>query len=383
MPRADTLKPFTAANLYSSWIHGVFGYDAAPLTRKKPRRVPIREIDPLRDRAWLQLVARDRRASVFHTPGWLEALRRTYGYEPVVLAITSTAGEVTGGAVFCRVSSWLTGRRMVSLPFSDHCEPLVRDNNELGYILTGLRDQLNLKGWKYLEMRPAEVDLGADWNLNKSKTFSWHRLDLRQTLDALFRGFHPDCIQRKIRRAEREGLLCEEGRSEGLLERFYRLLVMTRRKHLLLPPPFAWLRNLVACVGDNLKIRLASADGRPVAGILTLTHNLTLTYKYGCSDARYHRLGGTQLLLWKAIQDARGQGLEALDMGRSDWENTGLIKFKDRWGAARSTLTYWRLGSGATDFVAVTNTGVARQVFKHLSDDSLIRAGKLLYRHVA
>lgn len=355
----------------------------ASLGREKGRRVLIREIDPLRHPAWVQLVARHGRASVFHTPAWLEALRRTYGYEPVVLAVTSTAGEVRGGVVFCRVSSWITGRRMVSLPFSDHCEPLVHDNDELGYLLTALRDELNLKGWKYLEMRPAEVDLGADRDLNKSKTYSWHRLDLRQSLDGLFRGFHPDCIQRKIRRAEREGVLCEEGRSERLLESFYRLLVMTRRKHLLLPPPLAWFRNLVACVGDNLSIRLASADGRPVAAILTLTHKRTLTYKYGCSDTRYQKLGGTQLLLWKAIQDGRAQGLESLDMGRSDWENTGLIKFKDRWGAARLTLTYWRSDRVAMDSVAAANTGVARRIFKHLSDDSLITAGRLLYRHVA
>ena len=30
------------------------------------------------------------------------------------------------GFLFCRVESWLTGRRLVSLPFSDHCEPLCK-----------------------------------------------------------------------------------------------------------------------------------------------------------------------------------------------------------------------------------------------------------------
>jgi hypothetical protein len=33
--------------------------------------------------------------------------------------------------VFCRVRSWLTGRRSISLPFSDHCEPLVESHEAL------------------------------------------------------------------------------------------------------------------------------------------------------------------------------------------------------------------------------------------------------------
>jgi len=85
---------------------------------------PVYEIDPLWDPRWQALLARDSRASIFHHPSWLDALRRTYGYQPTVLTTTPPGGELTNGVVLCRVDSWLTGRRMVSLPFSDHCEPL-------------------------------------------------------------------------------------------------------------------------------------------------------------------------------------------------------------------------------------------------------------------
>src|SRR2546430_11331216 len=34
-------------------------------------------LDPLEDPRWAEFVQRHPRASVFHTPGWLEALRRT------------------------------------------------------------------------------------------------------------------------------------------------------------------------------------------------------------------------------------------------------------------------------------------------------------------
>src|SRR5438045_5412927 len=52
------------------------------------------EINPLADSRWGEFLHRHARASIFHTPGWLEALQRTYGYEPVVFT-TSRPGEQT------------------------------------------------------------------------------------------------------------------------------------------------------------------------------------------------------------------------------------------------------------------------------------------------
>ena len=41
------------------------------------------QFDPVEDPRWPEFLERHPRACVFHTPGWLEALRRTYGYEPI------------------------------------------------------------------------------------------------------------------------------------------------------------------------------------------------------------------------------------------------------------------------------------------------------------
>ena len=87
--------------------------------------LPVYRLQPLEDPRWADLVDRHPRSSVFHTIAWLEALRRTYGYEPVAYTTSSPGERLKNGLVFCRVASWITGRRLVSLPFSDHCEPLV------------------------------------------------------------------------------------------------------------------------------------------------------------------------------------------------------------------------------------------------------------------
>jgi hypothetical protein len=343
----------------------------------------VYEVDPLADPRWIDLQQKHSGSSVFHSRGWLEALRRTYGYEPVVFTTSPPGSELTNGFAFCRVNTWLTGQRLVSVPFSDHCCPLVNSTEELGCLLDYLQRDLVRRHWRYIEIRSPESRPRKLAGFHKSRTFHFHTLNLRPGLDELFRGFHKDCVQRKIRRAEREGLVHEEGRSDSLLAQFYHLLLLTRRRQGLPPQPLTWFRNLVACVGDALTIRIASKDGHPTAGILTLRHKRSIVYKYGCSDQKFNHLGGTQFLFWRAIQEAKRDQIDELDMGRSENDDYGLVTFKDRWGTVRSTLTYWRYPECHMEsrFRAWT-AQVAKRVLAHMPDSFLMTAGRLLYRHV-
>jgi lipid II:glycine glycyltransferase (peptidoglycan interpeptide bridge formation enzyme) len=208
------------------------------------------------------------------------------------------------------------------------------------------------------------------------------------SVEALFKSFHKNSTQRKIRRAEREKLVYEEGRSQRLLDCFYGLLVLTRRRHRIPPQPQRWFLNLMECFGDPLKLRVAFRNGRAVAAILTLRHKDTLLYKYGCSDARFHKLGGMHLLFWRSIQEAKLQGLKVFDLGRSEWDNLGLIRFKDRWGARRVPLQYVRLleSQQSKDSFAQVRADwkqrLAKRFFPYLPDRLFRTAGDLIYRHM-
>ena len=343
-------------------------------------------IDPVRDPRWAELVDTHPRASVFHTPGWLEALRRTYGYDSQVLTTSPPGARLTAGLPVCHVKTWFA-RRLVSLPFSDHCEPLVERDAELDELLSFLKQSVDAGTWKYVELRPRDARRRGDepsGGFRAAQSYCFHRLDLSGTADELFGRFHPSCVQRVIRRAQREELVYEKGSTPALVETFYRLLRLTRRRHGMPPQPLAWFRNLAACMGDRLAIHLASKNGRSIAGILTLTFKKTVVYKYGGSDARYHKLGGMPFLFWKAIQEAKDAHMAELDLGRSDAEQAGLIAFKDRLGASRSDLTYRGYPQHA-QLTAKTDDWkrrLARQVFERLPDPALSVAGRILYRHL-
>jgi CelD/BcsL family acetyltransferase involved in cellulose biosynthesis len=344
----------------------------------------IQRLNPLTDPRWSEFLARHPQASIFHTTGWLQALRLTYGYEPAVFT-TSNSEKLSNGIVFCEVKSWLTGRRLISVPFADHCQPLA-SGDDCRTILESLDPSRGKERWKYIELRPVSdgTVIESFPGFTNSESFSFQTIDLGPDLEAIYRGFHDSCVRRKIKRAEREKLVYENGRSEELLQKFRYLFLLTRRRHKLPPQPAVWFRNLAHYLGEALTVHVLSKDGHPIASILTLRYKKSLIYKYGCSDAQFHNLGGTPLLFWKAIQQAKQMGLKEFDLGRSAPEDPGLIAFKEHLGAAISDLRYYRSpASRVKEERAQPGASWARQVLARLPDPLLAGAGRLLYRHFA
>lgn len=349
--------------------------------------MPVQIIeDPVGDPRWSELLDRHPAASVFHSPGWLSALRQTYGYEPFVVT-TSAGGTLENGIVVCRVKGW-TSRRLVSLPFSDHCDPLVDRSDDLSEMLALLGVEARTAGWRSVELRPRSLNQPLEvvahaCGIKRGAAYWLHRLDLRPEVTEIFRRMHHSSTQRAVRRAEREGLTYETGRSDDLLASFYKLLRMTRRRHGLPPQPLAWFRNVLSCLGNGVAMHVARKNGQPVASILTLSVKKKMFYKYGGSDAAHHRLGGMPFLFWQVIQDARARGFVELDLGRSDIDQPGLIAFKDHLGATRSTLTYYRYPARQRDPAASDwMSRVARRVFAHLPDAALDLTGRLIYKRL-
>lgn len=340
------------------------------------------QLDPLRDPRWERFVDGHSEGSVFHSTNWIEALHKTYSYEPIVYTATPPDRELENGVVFCRISSWLTGRRLVSLPFSDHCDPLANGPNELEELITSLTRVLEYENSEYIELRP-HITFTSDRNgFKPSQAFYSHSIDLRPSMEDLFCNFHKNCVQRKIHRANRECLNYEEGGDQSLLHRFYDLLLLTRRRHQLPPQPLAWFRNLMHCMTEQAKIRICSKNGRPIAAIITLSHKNSMVYKYGCSDARFHNLGGMPYLFWKAIQDAKQSGLTEMDLGRSDCDDEGLVNFKERLGGSRALVTYWTYPATTRRLSVPWKERLSRSFFGRMPDGLLSLAGKLLYRHI-
>ncbi len=342
------------------------------------------EVDPLTDPRWTEFIGRHERASIFHTPPWLELLRRTYGFRPVVITTSPPRTELTDGLVFCRVSSWITGRRLISLPFSDHCDPLADCTAATEKLLSEIQWQARREHCKYVEIRPLCPPASSDSGFQCGTRFHFHVLDISAEPNRLFASFDKSCVQRRIRHAEREELVYLQGRGEALLRAFYDLVLLTRSRQQLPPQPFAWYENLLACMGEAARIHVVFKDSTPIAGILTLLYRTTLMCKYACADQNFFNLAGMPLVFWNAILGGKQSGARVFDMGRSDYDNTGLVTFKNRWGARQSEIAYLRYPEQALrDFSDGWKMQVAKEIFGRMSPAWLEWSGRLLYRHAA
>ena len=85
--------------------------------------------------------------------------------------------------VFCRVESWLTGRRLVSLPFSDHCDMLVDTAVDLDAITSALEIEVCQRKLRYAEIRTTQTLDTSSLGSHSIHTCCLHQIDLQPNLD--------------------------------------------------------------------------------------------------------------------------------------------------------------------------------------------------------
>ncbi len=351
------------------------------------RTINYSQLDPEQDARWAAFVEKHPKASIFHTAGWLKALRITYGYEPLAIATASNTDELESALLFCRVRSWLTGNRLVSLPFSDHCEPLCDSEEEAKDLINGLHSDLLRLKCEFMEIRSSS--LTSLWtaekvNVQPSARYFLHRLNLTPNIDEVLFSLDKDSVQRRIKRAQNARLVERCGTSERLLSDFYALFTKTRSRHHIPPSPYAWFRNLIQFLREALEIRVAYQDEQPIAAILTLRFRDVVYYKYGCSDPNFNRFGATSWLLWRAITAGKSNGAIEFDMGRTAESNAGLLAFKNHWVPQPERMFYVRIpnstnGLGSSDGWKMQ---LARWLFSCMPDRLLTITGKMIYRHI-
>jgi Acetyltransferase (GNAT) domain len=342
----------------------------------------IRAADPLADSQWDSALEACPGASFFHGSGWARVLHDTYGFKPVYLA-AGGPGKLSSLLPVMEVDSWLTGRRGVSLPFTDACEPLCPDADSGRRLFQEALLHAESRDWKYLECRGGRHLLdGAP----SSTSFFGHRLQLEGDEATLFSRFDSSC-QRAIRKAEKSGLTVEFSRDIEAVKIFYGLLCKTRRRHGLPPQPYRFFENIHRHVlAKGMGWTALARSGRvPVAGAMYFCFGETAHYKFGASDEKYQQFRGNNLVMWEAIKRFAAERLSVLDFGRTSLGNEGLRTFKQGWGAKESTMDYIKYDLASRRFVTAPDDAIGwhNRVFSMLPGTISRLVGRNLYKHVA
>src|SRR4051812_29645562 len=181
-----------------------------------PERLVV--INPLEYPQWDSLISTYPKRSFFHSAAWARVLHETYGHSPCYFC-GFTGKKFQGMLPVMEVSSPVTSRRGVSLPFSDFCAPLSADE-DVAPLFDAAVEYGKERKWKYLECRDEQ------WSANNagvpSTVFYGHVVELGRGEDALSKQFD-SAVRRGIRKAEHAGVQVDFSTSLETVRTFFKL----------------------------------------------------------------------------------------------------------------------------------------------------------------
>lgn len=96
-------------------------------------------IDPLQHPYYFEWIANSKESTIFHSPQWAMLLNESYRYRPRYF--TLNRGErIIGCLPIIEVDSFVTGKRGVSVSFSDYCHSIVSDESDFALLLQSVLD---------------------------------------------------------------------------------------------------------------------------------------------------------------------------------------------------------------------------------------------------
>jgi hypothetical protein len=347
-----------------------------------PSEKNVEVVDPIAESNWNAALSEYDAATIFHTVNWAAVLANVYKYRicHIVLRKPDRMGALLPIA---EVSSFITGRRGVSLPFADECSPLLCPQVSLEEVLDSALPHACARRWRYLELRTnAEGVPGAV----ASTDYRTHSLSLEPTDDAQFAKLRSS-QQRNIRKAVREGVEIHRLQTHNAVDEYYLLHCLTRKRQGVPPQPrrfFQAIHQFIIERGNGF-VLLARYKGQWVAGGVFLHFGQNAVYKFGASNLGFQHVRPNSLLMWEAIRYYRAAGMKQFSFGRTDPNHAGLLQFKRSWGAEEAPLRYYRVGIGKPVRLRLDRSegkGIASKIIRHMPVPMLRLVGELAYRHL-
>lgn len=280
----------------------------------------------------------------YYNPEWLDLISSLYGYELVSLSTTNSTGQITGFLPLCFMQSPLTGRRLVTLPFSDQCPLLAVDDASANDLIAQAIHLAVQKEVRYLELRTGvNTVLAKRIDLIEANLYVRWLKPLAADPGAVWSGLRKP-VQHQVKKSQKLGVQVRIAQRREDIGHYYQLHLQTRSKKQGMPAqPKQFFYGLWDAFAerDMMQLLLAEYQGNFIAGMILFSSGNTVRYAYGASDERYLNLAPNNLLMWTAISWGSTHGYRVLDLGRTACDNHGLMEFKRRWGAIKEPLPYY------------------------------------------
>lgn len=338
-------------------------------------------LNPLKVANWDNLLSTHPDATFFHTQSWAKVLSETYGYEPKYFSIFAE-DKLCFLLPMMEVTSIFTGRRGVSLPFTDHVQPLLTGVDEREEIWQELVEYAKKSRWQHIDLRG---EAGGQAASKVYDSFYQHEIQLEREPQLLFPRLSSN-NKRNIKMAIREEVDIEILDDASSVDEFYSLNSITRKRHGVPSQPYVFFKNLFKYISVEKKgiVVLARKNQKLIAASIYLFFSDNAIYKYGASNKEANPLRANNLVMWEAIKWLSNRGFKCLSLGRTDKKNLGLIKYKNGWAAEQKTINYYRYSLKNNNFVVKKegSCSLGTQFFKAAPVAVSNILGGVLYKHV-
>ncbi len=340
--------------------------------------------NPIFNKDWDIFIRSHPEGTIFHTSNWARVIQKTYGYEPYYFVAESN-GKIKFGLPFFIVKKEFNRRRLVCLPFTDECPPLFSGIQEKDVISTIIK-MIKEKSFKNIEIRNGNIDLFREFNFKTYNYYKLFKLDLTPGLESLWKDFKQKSIRYPIKKAQRYGVEIIKTIEPSDMDVFYKLNLITRKKHGVIPQPYRFFKNILTEIfnaGYGFLL-IAKYKDRPIGASIFFTFKDVIYHKFNASDTNYGAYQPNHLILWSVIKWGVENGYKTLDLGRTSPDNKGLMAFKRHWGAQDFDLPYyyWPEIKGASSTKESSwKYQIASSISKKMPIMILKIAGSLFYRY--
>lgn len=339
-------------------------------------------VDATTDPDWAAFVGQTE-SNLFQSDTWSRVLSATYGFAMKV-AVLRQDSSIVAAVPFVLLDD-IRGVRLTCLPFSDFCGPLSADERSW----EALVDEMATFGAP-ITIRSLRRDFPAgDSRFAIAGRAHWDAVDLTPGEENLFAGF-TSSARRAIRRASKVGVTVRQATDKEELRRFFQLHLRVRKnKYRLLAQPFRFFESIwdEFIAKDQGALLLAELEGELVAGTVFLDWGDSTYYKFNASDENHPSARANEAVMWAGMLRGIARGCVRLDLGLSDWEQDGLVRYKRKFSSEHDQITSWSWDPAGRE-PASTGGRLLDHMTRLFTDpgvpDSLTeKAGELLYQYFA
>ncbi|WP_232849882.1 FemAB family XrtA/PEP-CTERM system-associated protein [Bowmanella yangjiangensis] len=328
---------------------------------------------------WQAYVDQHPDATPYHHVGWGQAITSAYKHTSYYFAAKQD-GQIVGILPVVAIKPPLKSTQYCSLPFCDVGGPLANDNKTAQQLIDFAAESLCAEQPELFSLRLAgkpvpEEELSAQAKVRMLLTLPGDA----ETLMASFKSK----LRSQIRKAEKNGLTCQLGRNDTLLNDFYQVFVANMRD---LGSPvhgFSLFEQLEKCYGDSILMSVVYSENKPVGGGIVLMTKDRASIPWASTIQEYNRLAPNMMLYWSLLARIADSGRKEFDFGRST-PNEGTYKFKAQWGATPHALEWFAYKQLQEDKLSTSSSArlLAEKTWRHMPLGVTKAIGPMLRRYI-